>query len=259
MHQKLREILEVKKREVALLKKEKSVFKDIDIPPIRDFKKTISSQGYISLISEIKFASPSAGTIREKTDPVSIGKTYERSGASAISFLTDREFFGGDLKNLPPLKKAVSLPILRKDFIIDPIQVLEASQYGADAVLLIARILTHHQLKDLIDACREYGMTSLTEIHDRIDLEKAIECEADLLGINNRDLDTFQIDMETTFTLAPLVPGGIPLVSESGIETGADIEKLKKTSIDAVLVGSALMRNEKPEEKVKELVKAGMK
>lgn len=257
MHEKLKEIIKQKHKEVTILKNEGIPEIDIDIPPLRNFKQAISEPGKISLISEIKFASPSAGTIRDECDPVEIGLTYEKAGASAISFLTDKMFFNGEIKNLPVVKKAVGLPILRKDFIIDEIQVREAVSYGADAVLLIARILEAAQLKDLIDLCSEKGLAALTEVHDEKDLEMAIECGADIIGINNRDLDTFHVDISTTSKLAALVPESCVLVGESGISNDEDIRSLKGKGINAVLVGSALMSSGDPAEKVRELVEAG--
>ncbi len=226
---------------------------------MRDFKAAISKPQQINLIAEIKFASPSAGFIREKADPVVIGRIYEEAGAAAISLLTDQRFFKGDLAQLPHLKKAVSLPILRKDFIIDAIQVWEAFLYGADAILLIARILSQQQLTDYITLCRELGMAPLTEIHSKIDLEKAVASGAEIIGINNRDLDSFTVDMNTTFELAPLIPSYCVGVSESGINGEDDITALKTTDIHAVLVGSSLMRSKDLGPKTQKFVRAGKK
>jgi indole-3-glycerol phosphate synthase len=231
--------------------------RDNDLPPLRDFKAAISVPAKISLIAEIKFASPSAGLIRAKTDPVFIGRIYEEAGSAAVSLLTDKRFFQGDPAQLPRLKRAISLPILRKDFIIDEIQVREAFFYGADAILLIARILPQQQLEELISMCRELGMAPLTEIHDKDDLEKALVCGAEIIGINNRDLDSFKVDIRTTVELAPLVPDDRILVSESGIDGKDDILFLKGSGIHAVLVGSALMRSEDPARKTGEIVHAG--
>jgi indole-3-glycerol phosphate synthase len=246
-----------KQNEVARLKKTLPLGAVHDLPPLRDFKTAISTPAKINLIAEIKFASPSAGLIRPKTDPVSIGRIYEAAGSAAVSLLTDKRFFQGDLAQLPLLKRAISLPILRKDFIIDELQVREAFLYGADAILLIARILSRRQLKEFIFMCRELGMASLTEVHDKDDLEKALASGADIIGINNRDLDSFKVDIGTTFALAPLVPKNHILVSESGIEKGEDIPALKSAGVHAVLVGSALMKNEDPAGKSSEIVKAG--
>jgi indole-3-glycerol phosphate synthase len=258
MHRRLAEIIAEKKKEVAGLKKTLPAYRGPKLPPVRDFRSAVSEPGRINLIAEIKFASPSAGRIRPLSDPVSIGQAYQDAGAAAISLLTDKQFFKGDLDNLPRLKGAISLPILRKDFIIDAVQVRQSFMFGADAILLIARILSSDQLAELISVCRELGMTCLTEIHDRDDLEKAIECGADLIGINNRDLDTFDVDIKTTFELAPLVPDDCILISESGINGGEDILSLKSARVQAVLVGSALMKSQDQAGKAAELVKAGI-
>ena len=257
MHQKLKEILEIKKQEVARLKDVALWGMDNELPSLRDFKTAISIPGRINLIAEIKFASPSAGIIREEADPCPIGRIYEDAGAAAISLLTDKEFFNGDLDNLPLLKRAVSIPILRKDFIIDEIQVRESYYYGADAILLIARILTMEQLKRLIDLCREMKLTPLTEVHDIEDLDNAIECGADVIGINNRDLDTFEVDTNTTFNLAPMLPEDCIVVCESGIINAGDVIRLKGTGINAVLIGSALMKSDDIAAKTREMVNAG--
>jgi len=257
IHQRLVEILAEKKNEVARLKKTMPAEINGNIPPIRNFKAAISAPRQINLIAEIKFASPSAGLIRPKTDPILIGRIYEEAGAAAISLLTDKRFFQGDLNHLPRLKRAISLPILRKDFIIDEVQVRQASIHGADAILLIARILSQAQLAELISACRELGMDPLTEVHDKDDLEKAIDSKAEIIGINNRDLDSFSVDINTTFELAPLVPDDRVVICESGLATKADILSLKDTRVQAVLVGSALMRSDGLVQKTAELVDAG--
>ena len=257
MHHRLVEILAEKKNEVAQLKRIAAFEAQNNHAPLRDFTAAISVPQRINLIAEIKFASPSAGRIRDRTDPILIGRVYEAAGAAAISLLTDKRFFQGDLNQLPRLKRAISLPILRKDFIIDEVQVREAFFYGADAILLIARILSQTQLAEFISMCRELGMAPLTEIHDRHDLEKAVESGADIIGINNRDLDSFKVDIHTTAKLASLVPDDCILVSESGIEKAEDIVSLRQSDIQAVLVGSALMRSHDPAGKTTEIVNAG--
>ena len=258
MHAKLVEILEEKKREVDGLKKAGI---QAPVPAIsreqRDFELALTSNSGIDLIAEIKFGSPSAGIIRESSDPLAIGQAYEKSGAAAISLLTDRFFFNGDLNNLPGLKQMVSLPILRKDFIIDEIQIMESAKFGADAVLLIARILSVEQLKILLEISKINGMKALIEIHDEEDLKKALDCHARIIGINNRDLDTFEINMNTTLELAPLIPPDRVVISESGIHSGKDVAELKGLNIQAVLVGSALMGAEDPGKKAMEMVTAG--
>lgn len=258
MHFRLMEIVAEKQREIARLKKAgMSVDWDNEPSPRRDFVGAISVPGRIGLIAEIKFASPSAGMIREKADPVLIGRIYEENGAVAISLLTDKPFFGGDISQLPRLKEALFLPLLRKDFLIDPIQVKESFLHGADAVLLIARLLSHRQLSDLLAACNEFGLAPLTEIHDRDDLEKAVACGARIIGINNRDLDTFKVDIKTTLDLAPMIPESCVVIGESGITTQQDIRLLKKTAVNAVLVGTSLMKSNNIAAKIRELVEAG--
>ena len=182
---------------------------------------------------------------------------YQEAGAAAISLLTDKRFFSGDLNDLPRLKGAVSLPILRKDFIIDEIQIRESFSKGADAVLLIARILSKEQLKKLLHTCQELGLAALTEVHDRHDLEKAIDCGAGIIGINNRNLDTLEVDLRTTLELAPLVPDKPVIISESGIKNGEDLQSLRRAGIHAVLVGTCLMKSEDIGNKARELVEAG--
>ncbi len=257
MHANLAEILAEKRKEVDILKNRNwSTHGGNNVPPIRDFKGVISVPDKISLIAEIKFASPSAGIICKKTDPVTIGKIYEKAGAAAISLLTDKKFFGGDLNHLSRLKKAISLPVLRKDFIIDEVQVRESFLGGADATLLIARILSHRQLKDLRDICHDLGMAALIEVHDRQDIEKAVACGADIVGINNRDLNTFNVSLETTIKLAPLVPEGRIIVSESGVKNKGDLQLLKQAGIQAVLVGTSLMKSKDIGKKARELAGA---
>ncbi len=258
MHSRLIEIIDEKKREVAQLK-QKGLPAESPAEGLktRDFKAALASQDRTDLIAEIKFASPSAGVIREKSDPLAIGRMYGEAGAAAISLLTDKNFFGGDLNNLVPLKNAVALPILRKDFIIDEIQIKEALLFGADAILLIVRILTKKQFKELLSAANESGLAVLTEIHDRADLETAIDSEAEIIGINNRDLDTFEVNIKTTLELAPLVPENRVVVSESGIITSQDIATVREGGVHAVLVGTSIMKSNDPAEKVRELVRAG--
>jgi indole-3-glycerol phosphate synthase len=247
MDSRLAEILAEKHEEVDRLKKRGVPRnRDNDVPPIRDFKGAISAPKRINLIAEIKSASPSTGIIRGKVDPLKIGQIYEEAGAAAISLLTDKRFFRGDLRHLPGLKKATSLPILRKDFIVDEIQVRESFLWGADAILLIARILS-----------QRLGMAALTEVHDRNDLSKAIECGAEIIGINNRDLDTFKVSLKTTLEMAPLVPKGHVVVSESGIKNGNDIRLLMRSGVHAVLVGTGLMKSLDIGKKVRDLVWAG--
>jgi indole-3-glycerol phosphate synthase len=257
MHSRLTQILAEKCKEVEKLKR-KGIprHRDNDLIPIRDFKHAISVPNKTNLIAEIKFASPSSGIIHEKLDPITIGQMYEGAGAAAISLLTDRRFFRGDLSHLPRLRRATSLPILRKDFIIEEIQVRESFHWGADALLLIARILSRRKLKGFLGMCQSLGMAALTEVRDQSDLHKAIDCGSDIIGMNNRDLDTFKVDLATTLRLVPLVPAGHIIVSESGINTGDDVHLLREAGVHAVLVGTALMKSEDIGKKTKWLAGA---
>jgi indole-3-glycerol phosphate synthase len=258
MPDRLKEILDHKQSEIENLKRRGLPRMPADgLPSPRDFRAAISKPDRIRLIAEIKFASPSAGVIRDRMDPCAIGRAYEDAGAAAISLLTDNRFFGGSLEELPRLKRAVSLPILRKDFIIDAIQVRESLLHGADAILLIARILSRERLKELLVLSKELTLTPLTEVHDLHDLEKAVDCGAEIIGINNRNLDTFEVDLRTTLDLAPRVPENCIIVSESGISHLEDIRRLKKSGIRAVLVGTSIMKSMDMGRKIKELVEAG--
>lgn len=258
MNSPLAEILKEKREEVHRLKKRGLPWKRVRYPfPTRDFLGAISVPDRVNLIAEIKFASPSAGIIRKEEDPLTIGQTYEEAGAAAISLITDKRFFNGSLAYLPRLKEAVSLPVLRKDFILDEIQVVESFMYGADAILLIVRLLSQRQLKSLINLCKELGMVTLVEVHDRKDLEKALESDTKIIGINNRNLETFEVDLRTTMALAPLVPNRHITVSESGISNGNDIQSLMRSGINAVLVGSSIMKSDDVLGKARELVLAG--
>lgn len=258
MHSRLAAILTEKRREIDRLKQAgltKPTYNEL--PHIRNFGTALRLPGRVGLISEIKFASPSAGQIRQKEDPIQIGRLYEKAGAAAISFLTEKTFFKGDIGQMPRLKKAVSIPVLRKDFILDEIQINESQLYGADAILLIARILEIDQLERLHTHAKKLGLAVLMEIHDSHDLEKALRCKAEIIGINNRDLDTFHVDLDRTRNLAPLVPEDKILVCESGIRDGKDVASLKVLGVHAVLVGSALMMSDDPGIKAKELMIAG--
>jgi indole-3-glycerol phosphate synthase len=258
MDSPLVEILSEKRKQVSRLRKTGMLaHRTFDASGLRDFRGAISRPDSISLIAEIKFASPSAGIIRENTDPLPIAHIYEEAGATAISLVTDTPFFGGDIAQLPRLKEAISLPILRKDFIIDEVQVIESFSYGADSLLLIARILSRQQLHELLHISLDLGLAPLTEVHDRNDLEKAIDCGAEIIGINNRDLDTLEVDLQTTLELAPLVPENCTIVSESGITNSRDIGLFYKSGIHAVLAGTSLMNSKDTAKKTRELVRAG--
>jgi indole-3-glycerol phosphate synthase len=193
------------------------------------------------VIAEIKRRSPSKGTLRPNLDPAQLARIYEQNGATAISVLTDSRFFGGSLDDLVAARRAVSLPVLCKEFIVDPYQILEAFSAGADAVLLIAAILDRGHLREYIDLCSQLGMDALVEVHNEAELRSAIRAEARIIGINNRDLRTFTVNMDTTRLLAPLVPKDVLLVSESGIRSAADRDELAAHGVDALLVGEGLI------------------
>ncbi len=224
-----------------------------DVPEAVESGTALKKDNKIKFIAEIKKASPSAGIIREEFNYINIAKEYEASGASAISVLTDKEFFKGDIKYLSEIKKTVSLPVLRKDFIIDPYQIYEARVAGADLVLLIARILTKERIDSFLTLSRELGMECLVEVHDNDELEKVLETEATIVGINNRNLDTFETSLDTTLQLCHQVPEDKIVVSESGTKTRADVLALEEAGIDAILIGETLMRSRDISQKIKEL------
>jgi len=255
----LSKILDEKRREVAGLEQKGVARTERGEIPILDFEDALNSGDGIRLIAEIKFASPSAGAIRTPSDPVDIGTIYRDGGAAAISFLTDRLFFGGSIEPLPRLKAEIGLPVLRKDFLIDPIQLEQSYAYGADAVLLICRILSRSQLGEMIDGCNAMGLSALVEIHDEVDLQKALDAGAGIIGINNRNLNTLEVNLKTTQSLAPLIPSDVTVVSESGIEDPEDMVFVGQFGVRAVLVGSSLMRSKDILAKTKALVEAGRK
>lgn len=207
-----------------------------------DFKAALKADG-ISIISEVKKASPSKGIISEDFRPTEQAKAYEEAGADAISCLTEEHFFKGAGKYLSDIRASVNLPILRKDFIFDEYQIYEAKVLGADAVLLIAAILPEEELLKLSLLAASLGLFCLTEVHNEEELQKVIRCKCDIIGINNRDLKTFHVDLNTTKRLAKLVPYDAVLVSESGMKNGADIKEVKEYGADAVLIGETLMRS----------------
>ncbi len=205
---------------------------------------TATPQEPYRIIAEVKKASPSKGVIREDFDPLSIAQSYERGGANAISVLTEPHFFQGDLEYLAGIRRYVSIPLLRKDFIISKYQLLEALVYGADFVLLIAAALSTKELKELLEYTRHLGMEALVEIHDKSELTKAIMAGADIIGINHRNLHTFEMNMKLCYELIPLIPNGKIIVAESGIYEHGQLEDLSKAGVDAFLVGESLMRQE---------------
>jgi indole-3-glycerol phosphate synthase len=240
----LDDIVEVKRREVAG-RKEATPLAALEaaiggMPPTRDFRRAIGG-GDCAIIAEVKRRSPSRGIIREDFDPIRIAGEYERHGAAAVSVLTDATFFGGSSEDLTAVKGAISLPVLRKEFIIDPWQIQETRAIGADALLLIAAILGENELREYREIAASLGLASLVEVHERRELGKVLSSGAEIIGINNRDLKTFTTDIGTSLTLAPLVPADRIVVSESGIRSWAEIEILMKAGVRAFLIGETLV------------------
>ncbi len=210
--------------------------------PVMDFAAAIRNDPKISLIAEVKRASPSAGLIREDFDPVAIARTYASAGATCISVLTDEHFFQGHLDFLRAIRAAVNVPLLRKDFVLDEYQVVQARVAGADAVLLIAECLDEKRLQQLQDRIVELGMTALVELHDGENLEKVLAVSPSLVGVNNRNLKTFEVDLEHTLRMRERISSDILLVGESGIRTRDDVLRLERAGVNAMLVGESLMR-----------------
>ncbi|MBM4296119.1 MAG: indole-3-glycerol phosphate synthase TrpC [Deltaproteobacteria bacterium] len=222
--------------------------------PARGFANALSGSSR-RVIAEVKKASPSKGLIRADFDPVAVAKDYAVHGASAISVLTEEHFFQGDIRYLEEIHAAVSVPLLRKDFMLDPYQIVEAKSYGADAVLFIAAMIDINVMRELRAQARELKMDSLIEVHSENELEAAIDVGAEIVGINNRDLNTFEVSLATTERLAPLLPAGKPAVCESGIDSIEQIRRVEKLGIHVFLIGESLMRAPEPGKKLAELVR----
>jgi len=257
----LAEIITHKRREVAELRKRHRLEQlGIKAHPLKDggaFQRALTNPG-MSLIAEIKKASPSAGVIREDFDPAALARAYAEAGAAAISVITDRKFFQGDLAYLADAAQAApGVPLLRKDFIIDPYQVYEARLKGASAILLIAAALTQEELASLRTLAATLGMDALVEVHDAAELAKALRSGAKIVGVNNRDLRSFTVSLETTLRLRPAIPAGVVVVAESGIKTREDVLRLEEAGVDAILVGESLMRSADVAAKARELLGRG--
>jgi indole-3-glycerol phosphate synthase len=263
----LDQIVEEKKREIAKLPGRLIAAGDLRDAMLehgerRDFLAALRQprRGEIALIAEVKKASPSAGVICQDFDPVRIAKEYEMAGASCLSVLTDEKFFQGSLEHLRQIRAAVKLPLLRKDFIIDERQILEAIEWGADAILLIVAILNDEQLQKFHSLGMEAGLAVLVEVHDEAELERAMKIGAGLIGVNNRDLKTFKVDLATTEKLAAklfssqVTGRSSLLVAESGIHARADVERLRKCGANVILVGESLMRGGNMQKKILELI-----
>ncbi len=239
-------IIENKKEEVHRQKKAVPVTRLIDLsqnlPAPRSFCNCLDAQTTVAIIAEIKRASPSAGLLRADFDPVFIAQSYEKNGASALSILTDERFFKGKLEYINHVRQHVEIPILRKDFIIDPYQVVEARAFGADVILLIMGALSKAQCLELVATAHELNLGTLVEVHCREELNTALSCDFRVIGINNRNLRTLEVDLNTTERLLAHIPGQVKVVSESGIKNKKEIERLGQLGVDAVLIGESLMR-----------------
>ncbi len=222
--------------------------------PPRDFIGALKRAGRPALIAECKKASPSQGLLRPNYDPTQLAQTYAANGAAALSVLTDERFFQGALSDLTAAREAAKLPVLRKDFIVDCYQIYEARAVGADAVLLIVAALRLEQLQGLYQQIDELGMTALMEVHDEAELETALKIEPKLIGVNNRNLHDFSVDLQTTAWLRKSIPANIALVAESGIHTVDDVTRVRDMGVDAILVGEALVTASDVGAKVRELV-----
>jgi indole-3-glycerol phosphate synthase len=255
----LSKIIEEKRREIDRAQKQVSLNdlkgKASNIYIKSAFKKNISRRGHVNLIAEIKKSSPSRGVIRVDFNPTRIALAYQASGASAISVLTDERFFDGKLEYLKLVKERVTIPVLRKDFIIDEYQIYETLVNGADAILLIAQILTQEELTRYLNLTKELGMEALVEVHNEEDVEKSLNSNAAIIGINNRDLTNFHVDISTTQRLIRLIPDTKVIVSESGIETYEQVMFLKSLGVNSVLIGETFMRADNIGEKVRELIR----
>jgi indole-3-glycerol phosphate synthase len=221
----------------------------------RDFRCALASRTP-AIIAEVKKASPSKGILSHDFDPVRIARMYQAGGASALSVLTDETFFQGSLADLESARGAVDIPVIRKDFTIDPLQILEAAAHGADAILLIAAILSECELRDFRETAARYQLSALVEVHNRRELDSAIAAGADLIGVNNRNLSTFEVTLDTSIELAQHMPSGAILVSESGIHHAADIARLRAAGYSAFLVGEHLMKSGDPAAALRELAAA---
>ena len=224
------------------------------LPPARDFRSAIKAQPGIAIIAEIKRKSPSRGILNSSFDPVILANSYQQAGARAASVLTDEEYFGGSLDDLRAVRRSVNLPILQKDFILDELQLFEARAVGADAVLLIVAALSRKVLSSLYNKAIELGLQALVEVHSESEAQLAIDVGADIIGINNRDLHTFNVSLEVTARIAPLLPSQVTIVSESGIHTNENLDFVRRFGVHAALVGQSLVTSADPGTKLRQLI-----
>jgi indole-3-glycerol phosphate synthase len=214
--------------------------------PPKDLTRALRRAGEVAVMAEVKRRSPGAGPIRPELDPAVLARAYEEAGAAAISVLTDGEYFGGSLDDLRAVRHAASIPVFRKEFIIHRVQLLEARAAGADGTLLIVRVLTDHELAGLLEEARDLGLTPLVEVHDVAELDRALGVGADVIGINNRNLQTFTTSLEVTLGLLSRIPAGVTVVSESGIRTPEEVDRLGGAGVHGILVGETFLRAPDP-------------
>ncbi len=249
----LAQIVEQKKLELSHRAADVEQRAGASIAGRRDFERALQGRAP-AVIAEIKQASPSKGKLAEQFDPASLARSYERGGAAALSVLTDEKYFRGSLKDLESARAAAALPVLRKDFTIDPYHVLEAAAHGADAILLIAAILSEREMRDLRELAERYRMAALVEVHDGEELGAALGSGARMVGVNNRNLHSFEVDLEVALRLAEKIPDGVLKVAESGIHSHADVERLAAAGYRAFLVGEHLMKSADPAQALRALL-----
>ncbi len=249
----LHNILLEKFYEILKRKQRGLYFKPFYNRPFFDLKAYLEREKFI-VIAEVKKASPLKGSLRPDFNPLELAKIYERAGAKAISVITEENYFYGSLEYLAAIRTLTDLPLLRKDFILDPIQIEEAKAFGADFVLLISGILSSEDLKELLKHCKKIGLSALVEIHSPEDLEKALSSGAEVLGINNRNLYTLELNPKHCYNLLPQIPKGIPVIAESGITTSLEVRELKRAGFRGVLIGTSLVKAKNPETLLKEMV-----
>jgi indole-3-glycerol phosphate synthase len=249
----LEKILEQKRREISVLKSRKSEFPGKRSAPRRPFRESLKRPPGLAIVAEVKKASPSKGVIRPDFDPVKIARRYEQAHVQAVSVLTDELFFQGSIGFLTAVRASISLPVLRKDFIIDELQVRQTAQIGADGVLLIAAILDDRTLADFYHLAIDLDIDPLVEVHTRKELDRVLKLKPALIGINNRYLSDFTTDIQTSIDLCKLIPSSTTIVAESGITDGQQARMLRDAGVNAVLVGESLMRLDDPSGLIREL------
>jgi indole-3-glycerol phosphate synthase len=249
----LAQIVEQKQLELAVRAEGVERGAEASVSNRRDFASALASRP-TAIIAEIKQASPSRGTLAEHYEPSAIAQAYEQGGAAALSVLTDEKYFRGSLPDLAAARAATALPVLRKDFTIDAYHVHEAAAHGADAILLIAAILSEREMRDFRELADRYRMAALVEVHDEEELKTAVASGARIVGVNNRNLNTFEVDLQVSLRLSEKMPGGVVRVTESGIHSRADVEKLRAAGYQAFLVGEHLMRSGDPAQAVRALL-----